>query len=253
MVSGATAGLLGYATRTEVAQSIETHEAANAGLVDELVAVDLAAFDPQSDLHRYAVARGASVFRAHCSQCHGSGAASAKGYLNLLDNDWLWGGTLEQVAYTIAHGVRNETDRDAHWSEMPAFGVMLEKHEIDALASFLPTLPGAGWNSSAGVLFQDNCASCHGQAGLRNRDLGPPNLADSIWLYGGDHGSLTQTITNSRFGVMPAGGSGWMRLMCAPLPPMFTALEGASEPFPPGGCPLGRNLMWVKDRLSATA
>ena len=119
LISGATAGFLGYSTRAEVAQDIEAHEAANAALVDQLVAVDMSDLAPQSDLHRYAVARGGAVFRAQCSQCHGSGAAGAKGYPNLLDNDWLWGGTLEQIAYSVRHGVRNATDVDAHYSEMP--------------------------------------------------------------------------------------------------------------------------------------
>ncbi|MEL7092500.1 MAG: cytochrome-c oxidase, cbb3-type subunit III [Pseudomonadota bacterium] len=206
MISGATAGLLGYSTRGEVAQQIEAHETANAGLVSELVAADLAAFDPQSDLHRYAVARGSSVFRAQCSQCHGSGAAGATGFPNLLDNDWLWGGELEQIAHSVRHGIRNETDADAHWSEMPAYGEILAADEIETLASFVPTLADADWQSPGGVLFADNCASCHGDAGLGDRDLGAPNLADAIWLYGGDHQSLVETITNARFGVMPAWG-----------------------------------------------
>ena len=206
MISGATAGLLGYATRSEVSDRIAQHEAANAGLVEELVAVDLAAFDPQSDLHRYAVARGASVFRAQCSQCHGSGAAGSEGYPNLLDNDWLWGGTLTEIAATVEHGVRNDTSADARWSEMPAFGDILEVEEIDALATFLPALAQADWDSPEGVLFADNCASCHGETGLGDHDLGAPNLADAIWLYGADHDSLVETITNARFGVMPAWG-----------------------------------------------
>ena len=206
MISGATAGLLGYSTRGEVTQDIASHEAANANLVEDLNAVNLAAFDPQSDLHRYAVARGASVFRAQCSQCHGSGAAGAKGYPNLLDNDWLWGGSLEEVAHSVRHGIRNETDDDAHWSQMPAFGEILEATEIDTLVSFLPTLPDADWDRPGGALFADNCASCHGDAGLGDRSQGAPNLADAIWLYGGDPDSLTQTITYSRFGVMPAWG-----------------------------------------------
>ncbi len=206
MISGASAGLLGYSTRGEVAQQVDAHEAANAGLVSELNAVDLASFDPQSDLHRYAVARGASVFRAQCSQCHGAGAAGAKGYPNLLDNDWLWGGSLQEVAHTVRHGVRNETDGDAHWSEMPAFGDILERDEITTLVDFLPNLANADWDSEGGVLFTDNCASCHGEQGLGDRSQGAPNLADAIWLYGGDPDSLTQTITYSRFGVMPAWG-----------------------------------------------
>lgn len=206
MISGATAGLLGYSTRGEVSADIAAHEASNAALVAELNAVDLAAFDPQSDLHRYAVARGSSVFRAQCSQCHGSGAAGAVGYPNLLDNDWLWGGTLEDIAYSVRHGIRNETDFDARYSVMPAFGDILEPADIEELVDFVPTLADADWDSAGGVLFTDNCASCHGDQGLGDRSLGAPNLADSIWLYGRDHDSLTATITNARFGVMPAWG-----------------------------------------------
>jgi len=208
MVSGATAGLLGYSTRAEVSADIAAHETSNAALVAQLNAVDLAAFDPQSDLHRYATARGASVFRAQCSQCHGSGAAGAVGYPNLLDNDWLWGGTLEEVAHSVRHGIRNETDGDAHYSEMPAFGEILEPSEIGTLVEFVPTLAkgDADWDGAGGVLFADNCAACHGEKGLGDRALGAPNLADAIWLYGGDSESLTHTITYSRYGVMPAWG-----------------------------------------------
>ena len=206
MVSGATAGLLGYSTRAEVAADIADHVASNAALATELNAVDLTAFDPQSEPHRYAVARGASVFRAQCSQCHGSGAAGAVGYPNLLDNDWLWGGTLEEVAYSVRHGIRNETDGDARYSQMPAFGDMLEPSEIEALVTFVPNLADAEWESAGAVLYADNCASCHGERGMGDRSIGAPNLVDAIWLYGGDSASLAQTITNARFGVMPAWG-----------------------------------------------
>ena len=206
MISGATAGLLSYSSRGEVAQQIGAHEAANADLVTELNSAEMADLGSQTDLHRYAVARGASVFRAQCSQCHGAGAAGAEGYPNLLDNGWLWGGRIEQIAYTIRHGIRNETDVDAHWSQMPAFGDILEPDEIATLVDFIPSLSNADWDSEGGVLFSDNCASCHGERGLGDRDLGAPNLADAIWLYGGDPESLTETITDSRFGVMPAWG-----------------------------------------------
>ncbi len=206
MISGATKGLLGYSTRGEVSADIAAHEASNAALVADLNAVDLTEFDPQSDLHRYAVARGASVFRAQCSQCHGSGAAGAVGYPNLLDNDWLWGGSLDEIAYSVRHGIRNETDFDAHYSEMPAFGDILAREEIETLVNFLPSLAHADWDSAGGVLFADNCASCHGARGLGDRSLGAPNLADAIWLYGGDRESLRMTLINARFGVMPAWG-----------------------------------------------
>ena len=206
MISGATKGLLGYSTRGEVAADISAHEAANAELVPALLAQNMGDFDPQSDLHRYAAARGGAVFRAQCSQCHGAGAAGGEGYPNLLDNDWLWGGSLEDVAYSIRHGIRNQTDDDARYSEMPAFKDILEAEQIEAIAAFIPTLTQADWESEVGILFTDNCASCHGDQGAGDRALGAPNLADALWLYGGDQESLVETITYSRFGVMPAWG-----------------------------------------------
>ncbi|MGR3513431.1 MAG: cytochrome-c oxidase, cbb3-type subunit III [Paracoccaceae bacterium] len=206
MISGATAGVLGYSSRAEVTSDIEAHEAQNAALVEELVSADIAAIDPASDLHRYAVARGGSVFRAQCSQCHGSGAAGAVGYPNLLDNAWLWGGTVEEIAYTVQHGIRNETDPDARWSEMPAFGEILTGDEIALLVSHVQALPTGGAGGDAETLFLDNCSACHGEQGEGLPELGAPNLSDAIWLYGGDEAALTETITYSRFGVMPAWG-----------------------------------------------
>ncbi len=174
MISGATAGLLGYSTRAEVAADMDAHENTNAALVADLLDVDLTAFDPQSDLHRYAVARGGSVFRAQCSQCHGSGAAGAIGYPNLLDNDWLWGGDLENIAFSVRHGIRNETDGDARWSEMPAFKDILEPSEINVLADYLLSLSSSGDASEGATLFADNCASCHGDKGPGIANWGPP-------------------------------------------------------------------------------
>ncbi|MEM7522135.1 MAG: c-type cytochrome, partial [Pseudomonadota bacterium] len=116
------------------------------------------------------------------------------------------GGALEEIAYSIRHGIRNETDADAHWSQMPAFGELLEPEEITLLVDYIPTLVTGEGDGQGAVLFEENCASCHGSEGLGDRDQGAPNLADAIWLYGGDPESLAETITNSRFGVMPAWG-----------------------------------------------
>ena len=207
MISGATAGILGYSTRAEVAESIAAHEAANAELAGQLLEMDLAAFDPQSDLHRYALSRGAAVFRAQCSQCHGAGAAGGIGYPNLIDDDWLWGGALPEIAYTVRHGIRNETDPNAHWSQMPAFGELLNEAEILDLVAYVQSLPESGGAEGSGArLFADNCAACHGDDGMGDRFQGAPNLADAIWLYGGSDEALIETITYARFGVMPAWG-----------------------------------------------
>ncbi|MCB5200780.1 cytochrome-c oxidase, cbb3-type subunit III [Loktanella sp. TSTF-M6] len=210
MISGATSGVLGFATRTEVAQDIAAHEAENADLVAALNAADLTDLPPTDDLHRYAVARGGAVFRAQCSQCHGQGAAGTTGFPNLLDNDWLWGGDQEAIAYSIRHGIRNDTDWDARYSQMPAYGEIFDDGEIAAVVEYVTSLGNTDFDASlaqAGEgLFMDNCAACHGNDAGGNRDLGAPNLADAIWLYGGDRAALTETVTNARFGVMPAWG-----------------------------------------------
>ncbi len=210
MISGATSGTLGWSTRGAVAQDIADHEAKNAQLVADLVAADLPTLAPGDPLHRYAVARGGAVFRANCSQCHGSGAAGALGYPNLLDDDWLWGGDVASIAMTIDHGIRNDTDPDARWSQMPAFGDILSKPEIASLVTYVislsATVEDRAQAAEGAVLFSENCAACHSDDATGNRDMGAPNLTDAIWLYGGDTASLTQTITQARFGVMPAWG-----------------------------------------------
>jgi cytochrome c oxidase cbb3-type subunit 3 len=210
MISGATTGVLGWSTRANVAEEIRLHEAKNDGLVAELLATELATLAPEDDLHRYAVSRGGAVFRAQCSQCHGSGAAGAKGYPNLLDDDWLWGGDVDNIALTVAHGIRNETDGDARYSEMPAFGEILEDDEISDVVEYVVSLSStefdAGMADRGDVLFADNCSACHGEMAEGNRDMGAPNLADAIWLYGGDRTTLENTVRYSRYGVMPAWG-----------------------------------------------
>lgn len=210
MISGATSGMLGWSTRGAVAEDIAAHEAQNAELASSLMAADMLALSDDEDLNRYAIARGGAVFRAQCSQCHGSGAAGATGYPNLLDNDWLWGGTMDNILLTVSHGVRNETDPDARWSQMPAFGDILSKDEINATVEYVLSLSQPDHDvrlaAEGQVIFADNCAACHGDDALGDQQIGAPNLADAIWLYGGDRDTLTETVTNARFGVMPAWG-----------------------------------------------
>lgn len=210
MVSGATKGVLGWSTRANVAADIEAHEARNAGLVEELTSVDLASLDSNSDLHRYAVARGGAVFRAQCSQCHGSGAAGAVGYPNLLDDSWLWGGTLEAIEYSVRHGIRNDTDMDARYSMMTAYDGILSDHEVESVVEYVVSLSSPDHNAelatAGATVFADNCAACHMDNAQGDPSLGAPNLTDAIWLYGGDRESLTETVLNARFGIMPAWG-----------------------------------------------
>jgi cytochrome c oxidase cbb3-type subunit 3 len=214
LVNGATPGILGYSTRGAVQNEITEYESRNAGLVDKLTEVplelDVIKADPA--LYNYAVQGGGAVFRTYCAQCHGSGAAGvqAQGYPSLLDNDWLWGGTLEAIYYTVTNGVRNEDNPDARWSEMPAFGRdgILTEDEIAQVVQYVRKISGqehdAALASTGESVFLDNCAVCHGEDGKGNNDLGAPNLTDAIWLYGGDVATLTHTVTYARFGVMPS-------------------------------------------------
>ena len=209
LVSSATSGLLGYSTRGEVAEEIAAVEARNEGINMQLASVELTEIAGNPELEGYATSAGAAVFRTWCSQCHGSGAAGvqASGYPNLLDDDWLWGGDIEAIYLTIAHGIRNEEDPDARFSQMPAFGDILADEEIASVVNYVMSLSGTPADASlveaGGELYLDNCAACHGDEGLGDRTQGAPNLADAIWLYGGDYDTLVETVTYSRYGVMP--------------------------------------------------
>lgn len=211
LVKGATTGLLGYSTRAEVAKDIQTFDEMNAAIDAELAAANVADILPNTPLGDYATNAGAAVFRANCSQCHGSGAAGNVGYPNLLDNDWLWGGTVDEIAYSIQHGIRNETD-DARYSEMPRFGAdeILEPEQIDQVVEFVLQLSGSEFDAAmateGAVVFEENCAACHAEDGTGDRDFGAPNLADAIWLYGGDRETIHESVYEARFGVMPAWG-----------------------------------------------
>ena len=208
LLKGATEGYLGYSTRAEVAADIAAVDAKNAALVGKLETADLTALSDDAELYQFAINGGRAVFAANCSQCHGSGAAGAKGYPNLLDNDWLWGGSIEDIAYSVTNGIRNEHSPDARWTEMPAFGEILSKEEIAAVVEHVRAISGqeadAALAAAGETVYLDNCAACHGDAGEGNRDMGAPTLNDAIWLYGGDVATLKETVTNSRFGVMPA-------------------------------------------------
>ncbi|MEO1780053.1 MAG: cytochrome-c oxidase, cbb3-type subunit III, partial [Pseudomonadota bacterium] len=209
MINKATAGVLGYSTRAEVAIDIAAVEAANGPINARLVETELTEVSANPELMQYATSSGAAVFRTWCAQCHGSGGAGvqASGYPNLLDDDWLWGGTIEDIHLTIAHGIRNEEDLDSRYSQMPAYGEIFEEEEILSVVQYVKSLSGTPDDATLAAageeLFLDNCAACHGDEGLGDIYQGAPNLADAIWLYGGDTETLIETVTYSRFGVMP--------------------------------------------------
>ncbi|MBY6091295.1 cytochrome-c oxidase, cbb3-type subunit III [Maritimibacter alkaliphilus] len=209
LITGATPGVLGFSTRGEVAEEIAAVEQANMQINQQLASVELTSIAGDPELNQYAVSAGAAVFKTWCAQCHGSGAAGAVGYPNLLDDDWLWGGDIEAIHTTVTHGIRNDTDPDARYSQMPAFGTddLLEDAQIDAVVNYVMSLSGepqdAGLVSEGAEVFAENCASCHMEDGTGDREQGAPNLTDAIWLYGGDYATLKETVEKARFGVMP--------------------------------------------------
>ncbi|MEE9387050.1 MAG: cytochrome-c oxidase, cbb3-type subunit III [Paracoccaceae bacterium] len=208
LISGATPGLLGYSTRSEVAADIGMFSEANGEIAARLAAADVTAIASDAVLQSYAVNAGAAVFKTSCIQCHGAGAAGTGIYPNLIDDDWLWGGNIDDIALTIRHGIRSAVDDDTRFSQMPAFGDFLEEQEITGVANFVRALGGlehdAAMAARGAVVFEENCASCHGADGTGERELGAPNLTDFIWLFGGDIQALTHTITIARNSEMPA-------------------------------------------------
>jgi len=208
LIYGATPGYKGWSTRGQLEKDIAKADAANAEINAKLVKADISSIPNNPELATYARAAGGAIFRTWCAQCHGAGAAGAKGFPNLLDDDWLWGGTMEDIHTTITHGIRSEKDPDTRYSEMPVWGEMLEPDEIKQAANYVMTLSGGtpkdAQAAKAGKeVFLDNCAACHGEDGSGDRSQGAPALNDAIWLYGGDYDTIVESITKGRHGIMP--------------------------------------------------
>jgi cytochrome c oxidase cbb3-type subunit 3 len=210
LVTGYTAGILHYTNRAAVTQDLANLEALRGEKMKVLGNASLADIEKNPALLALARARGKTVFGDNCAPCHGSGATGAKGYPNLNDDDWLWGGSLNQIMQTIQFGARSGNAK-AHEGQMLAFGRdgVLKKEEIVTVANYVRSLSGLstapGYDAAAGKkIFAENCVSCHGEAGKGNQEMGAPNLTDQIWLYGSDEATLVETITNGRAGVMPA-------------------------------------------------
>jgi len=210
LVSDATKGLLGWSSRNDVAVAMSEAHQAQSGMLDKIASLSVQDISADEDLRTFAVAGGKSAFAVNCSQCHGSGAAGGPGYPNLNDDDWIWGGDLDAIYTTISHGIRHEPDEDTRVSDMPAFGKdeLLEKAQIEDVAEHVLSLSKLDHNAEAAArgveLFAENCASCHGDDGGGDRDLGAPALNDAIWLYAQNRADIVAQINGPKHGVMPA-------------------------------------------------
>jgi cytochrome c oxidase cbb3-type subunit 3 len=146
-----------------------------------------------------AVSLGRSVFANNCATCHGSDARGARGFPNLTDADWQWGGEPDTVLATVLNGRQ---------AAMPPFGTVLDNDGLKATAAYVQSLSGLpvdpAMAAAGSAHFQALCVACHGAEGRGNPLLGAPNLTDTTWLYGGSGATIVETIANGRSGQMPA-------------------------------------------------
>jgi len=208
LINGATPGLLGYSSRADVVAELADAKVAQGALLEKIAATPVADIAGDRELLQFAIAGGSSAFKVNCAQCHGSGASGSAGYPNLNDDDWLWGGTIDQIYQTIAHGIRFEADDDTHISEMPGFADMLEPEQINQVAAYVVSLSDtpsdAALVAPGQEVYADNCAACHGDNAEGVIDFGAPRLSDGIWLKGSTEAQIVAQIRNPKHGVMPA-------------------------------------------------
>jgi len=211
LVSDYTKGLRGHSQRALVAAQIEDLNAQRAEAGSALVDADLQTIATDPDMLAFAMSNGRAAFGDNCSGCHGTGASGFAGYPNLNDDDWLWGGTLDDIHLTLLHGINWDPNPDTRFGGMMAFGPdeLLSRDEIKTTANYVRSLSGLevaeGTDLAQGEqLFIDNCAACHGDAGEGMIETGAPNLTDNIWLYGSEEATIIETIYSGRRGQMPA-------------------------------------------------
>lgn len=198
-------GVLNWSQQSQLAENQKEIAALKNVYLNKFSKASFAEIQKDPQLMEFALNAGRSAFRENCAACHGTGGAGGKGFPNLNDDDWIWGGTLEDIHQTITYGVRS-ADSKARSSQMPSFGLdqILKKDEVEAVTEYALSLCGKGaYNKKGDEIFKANCVGCHAANGKGDRKVGAPNLTDSIWLYGIDKNDVQYTITYSRAGVMP--------------------------------------------------
>jgi cytochrome c oxidase cbb3-type subunit III len=191
---GNMAGLKGWTQARQYEEEKAAVEARAAAWYAPFAAMTVAqlAEDPK------AMSTARNLFQNNCAQCHGSDGGGAKGFPNLTDRNWQWGGDADTVVATITGG---------RIGAMPPWGPVIGADGVRQVVAYVQTLSGGPADgalaASGKTIFETNCVACHGQDGKGNPLLGAPNLTDRIWLYGGDETTITETVTNGRNGQMP--------------------------------------------------
>lgn len=205
-LSGNTKGSAGWTQYKKLADEQAEINSIRGGYVDQISKKSLSEIEADQQLYNFAIAGGRTMFKENCAACHGTGAQGGRGYPNLNDDDWNWGGSTEDIYNTLKFGIRSGHE-STRTSLMPAFGKdgILKPEQIASVADYvLGFTTGKGSTVEGAEAYKQNCAVCHGDDGRGKREFGAPNLADAIWLYGGDKASIIQQINTPKHGVMPA-------------------------------------------------
>lgn len=191
---GSFPGVLGYSTDGSLMKSMTTANEELKPVYAKYVTMDIeqVAADPK------AREMGQRLFLNSCAQCHGSDAGGAKGFPNLTDGDWLYGGSPENIKTTLING---------RAGVMPPFPQLDSKQIVD-VANYVRSLSGLPADdlkaARGSEVYKSNCAACHGPEGKGNIALGAPNLTDKVWLYGGSEATIVETVTKGRMAMMPS-------------------------------------------------
>ena len=210
---GAT-GLTGSIAREEVVPQMAAAQAGREPMMARLRAATPQEIAADPELRDFALAGGRIAFANNCAACHGAGGqGSPGGFPSLADDDWLWGGTLDDIRQTVTHGVRSNESEEQRMTMMPRFLAdgILTPAQVNDVSEAVLAFTGRATDQAAAArgatVFAENCASCHGERGEGSHEFGAPRLSDQVWLYGGDKASILRSVSYSRGGVMPS----WQR------------------------------------------
>jgi cytochrome c oxidase cbb3-type subunit 3 len=216
-------GMLGWSQEGQYESEIAAAEAKYAPVFAKFAGMDLAqvAQDPEAQKI------GGRLFAAYCTTCHGSDGGGARGFPNLRDGDWLWGGDAVAVKTTILNGRQ---------AAMPAWGAIIGADGVQQVTAYVEKLAGRATDEAAAAkgaqVYQTNCVACHGAEGKGNPMMGAPNLTDDVWLYGGSTVRIAESIDKGRNGIMPAQaevlGEEKVHLLAA----YVLSLGGGAQPAP---------------------
>ena len=193
---GGFSGVAGWSQENQYAEEVAAAEAEYGPIFAAYGAMDVDELIKDED----ALGIGFSLFQNYCSQCHGSTAQGGRGFPNLTDDDWLYGGSPAQIEQSIMNG---------RSGVMPALGsVFATDAEVDEMVRYVQSMAnGMDASSPAHTRYMQLCIACHGPDGGGMQALGAPNLKDDIWLYGSSPAAIRTTIVAGRNGVMPAHGN----------------------------------------------